>query len=273
MTNDIQFLSFLFYEKHFGPGTAAHYRTALVIPLQTYFNIDIKVPAVTDLLRAMCLQRPREPTSAPAWNLNKVLTFLENLPQPIPLVMLFRKTAFLLMLATGWRVSELHACVRDKDFCYFSRDSTLCIRPHPSFLGKNERTQDRWEHKEIKRLHLQDGSISALCPVTNLKEYLKRTSKFKKGKLFLSPYDKNKEITIHTLSKNICQIILRADPATKAKVHDIRKYASSVSFANTMLVGNLVEAMNWSSPAIFFKFYFTQTEPLNTLVALPGTNQ
>ena len=150
LANVIQFLSFLFYEKHLRSGTVARYRTALVIPLQTYFNIDIKVPAVTDLLRAMSIQRPREPTSAPAWNLNKVLTFLENLPQPISLVMLFRKTAFLLLLATGWRVSELHACVRDKDFCYFTRDSTLCIRPHPSFLCKNEWTQDCWEHKEIK---------------------------------------------------------------------------------------------------------------------------
>ena len=64
-----------------------------------------------------------------------------------------------------------------------------------------------------------------------------------------------------------------ADPETKTKVHDVRKYASSCSFANTMLVGNLVEAMNWSSPATFFKFYFTQTEPLNRPVALPGLNQ
>ena len=273
LANVIQFLSFLFYEKHLKAGTVARYRTALVIPLQAYFNMDIKVPAVNDLLRAMSLQRPRTPTLTPAWSLNKVLSFLESLTQPLSLIMLFRKTAFLLMLATGWRVSELHACVRDQDFCFFTRNSTLCIRPHPSFLGKNEKTQDRWEHKEIRKLHLQDGSISKICPVTSLEEYLKRTSKFKKGKLFLTPNNHQKELTIHTLSKNICQIILMADPETKTKVHDVRKYASSCSFANTMLVGNLVEAMNWSSPATFFKFYFTQTEPLNRPVALPGLNQ
>lgn len=62
-----------------------------------------------------------------------------------------------------------------------------------------------------------------------------------------------------------------ADPVTnrKVKVHDVRKYASSYAFLNTMLVGELVSAMNWSSPVTFFKFYFTQTEPLDRPVSLP----
>ena len=81
------------------------------------------------------------------------------------------------------------------------------------------------------------------------------------------------KLTIHTLSTEICSVILQADPSTEAKVHDVRKYASSASFANNMLVGNLVEAMNWSSPATFFKFYFTQTEPLHRPVTLPGMSQ
>ena len=60
-----------------------------------------------------------------------------------------------------------------------------------------------------------------------------------------------------------------ADPETKTKVHDVRKYASACSYANTMLTGDLVQAMNWSSPVTFFKFYFCQTEPLNRPVTLP----
>ena len=276
VTKVIQFLCFLFYERNLSPSTVAHYRTALVVPLLVYFNIDLKVPALRDLLRAMCLQRPKTPSAAPAWSLNKVLKFLENLPSNISQEMLLRKTAFLLLLATGWRVSELHACVRDHEFCFFNENSVLHIRPHPSFLAKNERSQDRWEHKEIKMLKLQNGSISKICPVSNLKRYLQKTKKFNKGKLFLHPGNHQKTMTIYSLSKYICEVILMADPATKAKVHDVRKYASACSYANNMLTGDLVQAMNWSSPVTFFRFYFCQTEPLETQVVLPmlnGTDQ
>ena len=39
-------------------------------------------------------------------------------------------TAFLVLLATRWRVGELHTCVRDAEFCRFTEDGTLLIRPH-----------------------------------------------------------------------------------------------------------------------------------------------
>ena len=272
VTKVIQFLCFLFYERNLSPSTVSLYRTALVVPLLVYFNIDLKVPALRDLLRAMCLQRPKTPSSAPAWSLNKVLKFLEDLPSNIPQEMLLRKTAFLLLLATGWRISELHACVRDHEFCFFNENSVLHIRPHPSFLAKNERSQDRWDHKEIKMLKLQNGSISKICPVSNLKRYLQKTKKFNKGKLFLHPGNYQKTMTIYSLSKYICEVILMADPETKAKVHDIRKYASACSYANSMLTGDLVQAMNWSSQVAFFRFYFCQTEPLETQVVLPMLN-
>ena len=267
--NVLQFLTSLFYEKHLKPGTIAHYRTALTVPLKTYFNIDLKVPAVADLLRAMWLQRPNKPVSAPAWSLNKVLEFLDNLPTQIDETTLFRKTAFLLLLATGWRVSELHACVRDEEFCRITENSTLHIRPHPSFLAKNENSQKRWIHKEIRELQLQDGSISNICPVTNLKKYLQCSSDSHLGDIFINPYDHQKKLTIHQLSTHICSLILQADPTTKARVHDVRKYAASCALAETMLVGDLVSAINWSSPATFYKFYLTQTKPLTRQVSLP----
>ena len=266
--NVLQFFTYLFYEKHRRPGTVAHYRTALTIPLKMYFQVDLRIPAVADLLRSMNLQRPIIPVTAPDWSLNKVLTFLDNPDNIQSKVMQFRKTAFLLLLATGWRISELHACVRDKEYCKFTKDSTLLIRPHPVFLAKNEQPQQRWTFKEIKVLKLEDGKISNICPATELKKYLQDTSKMTKGSLFLKPNNQEK-MTIHTLSTQICSIILQADPSTKAKVHDVRKYAASCALAETMLVGDLLSAMNWSSPATFMKFYLTQTEPLNRPVTLP----
>ena len=159
-----------------------------------------------------------------------MLKFLDNDTNRSDKVLLLRKTAFLLLQATGWRISELHACVRNSEFCSFINNS-LFLRPHPSFLANNE----RWKHKEIKILKLQDGTISNLCPVTNLRRYLKITQKFKEGDLFLTP--KNKKLTVHGLSTLTCLLILQADPSTKAKVHDIRKYAASYALAETMLKG------------------------------------
>ena len=269
----ISFLTQLFHEKHLSPNTVAHYKSALAVPLQVHFNMDLNTTAFKNLLRAMYLQRPNQPVSAPAWSLDKVLTFMEGLTNPISLEMLLKKTAFLLMLATGWRISELHACVRNQEYCYFTGDGVLHIRPHPSFLAKNECSQRRWDFKEIKPLRLGDGSISRLCPATTTQEYLLRTQKVRSGNLFLTPNNNSKMLTVHKLSYHICQIIRLADPVAKIKVHEVRKYASSCSFVNTMLVGDLTSAMNWSSPATFFKFYFTQIEPLSTPVTLPVSNQ
>ena len=59
--NVLQFFTYLFYEKHRRPGTVAHYRTALTIPLKMYCQIDLRIQAVADLLRSMNLQRPIVP--------------------------------------------------------------------------------------------------------------------------------------------------------------------------------------------------------------------
>ena len=90
-----------------------------------------------------------------------------------------------------------------------------------------------------------------------------------KGELFLN-HDGIQKINVNQLSVQICKLILEADPNTKTRVHDVRKYASSYSLAETMLVGDLVSSIHWSSPTIFFKFYLTPTDPLVLPVSLPG---
>ena len=39
-------------------------------------------------------------------------------------------------------------------------------------------------------------------------------------------------------------------------MHEIRKFASSCSLQQDMLVGDLTEDFNWSSPAVFYKILF-----------------
>ena len=269
-SNVLQFFIQLFYDKHLKSGTITKYRSALAKPL-LHYNIDLKVPAITDLIRGMTLQRPNNPVSAPSWSLNKVLIFLDGLVEPISDIMLLRKTAFLLLLATGWRVSELHACVANEEYCCFTRDFKLKLRPQPSFLAKNECKRKRWVHKVIPSLINEDGTNSNLCPVTMLSKYLQQNS-ITEGPLFRTKSIKKQEMTIHSLGAHICSLIAEADPNTKAAVHDVRKYATSCALAETMLVGDLANEMNWSSPAVFFKYYLTATAPLARPVVLPLSN-
>ena len=217
------------------------------------------------------MKRPNQPAEEPQWNLNKVLKYIdEDLPDQLSDEDLLRKTAFLLLLATGMRISELKACVRSNDFCQFTQNS-LRIRSHPNFVAKNEPLDKRWSFRVVKSLNLPNGDASKLCPVSTLRSYLSRTSRVKDGPLFLSVCKDAKALSVHQLSMEVCRIILKADPQTKAKVHDIRKYASSCALAHTMLTPTeLSETIGWSGPATFFRYYRTAIEPLTRQVSLPG---
>ena len=77
-----------------------------------------------------------------------------------------------------------------------------------------------------------------------LKDYLKTTDKETTGKLFLSPTNHERPLTVQQLSSHIRVLIKMAEPNSKVKVQEVRKYAASYSFAETMIVGDLVSALN-----------------------------
>ena len=270
-TSDVlNFLESLFNKNKLKASTVNHYKTALSKPLLEAYNINIKIPEVKDLIKAMQITRPNTPTEEPQWNLNKVLTYINDMPEPLSDRDLLRKAAFLLLLATGWRISELHACVRSEEYCQFTRKS-LRLRCHPNFMAKNESLSKRWKARDIKPLVLRDGGVSRLCPVSTLSSYLKRSKGKRAGPLFQPVCKEAKPLTVHKLSTEICNLILEADPVAKAKVHDVRKYASSYALAETMVTPEeLTKTIGWNSPATFFKCYMTSTEPLSRRVSLPG---
>ena len=271
LENVLKFFTHLFYDKNLTPGTIAKYRSAIAEPLRLRFNIILENNiAVTKFFRAMRKKRPNAPISTPLWSLNKVLIYIDDMTGHLNVEQLLQKSAFLLLLATGWRISELQACVRDEEFCFINRSSTLLIRPHSSFLAKNESYETRWQHKSINSLQLADGSPSHLCPVRSLQEYLRRTSRVKEGPLYIHP-STQKQMSIYQLSTTICKLIRTAEPSVKATVHDVRKYAASQSLLETMQISDVVEAVNWRSPHTFWKYYMFPTKPLVRTAVLPGS--
>ena len=67
-----------------------------------------------------------------------------------------------------------------------SQRNSLLLRPHPSFLTKNE-LRKRIETREIQTLTGLDGQVSQICPVSAIKEYLDITKESTVGSLFLNP--------------------------------------------------------------------------------------
>ena len=200
------------------------------------------------------------------WSLNRVLSHLDTLDMSIEFNLL-RKSAFLLLLATGWRISELHACVRDQEHCRFTTAQSLVLRPHSSFLAKNGHT-NRLKPKEISILRDAKGNISNICPVTTLRRYLD-LNRDSKNSLFLhTKFDK--ELTVKGLNSAICSIIRDAEPEAKARAHDIRRMAASLSFLKDMNIGDLTEEFNWSSPAVFYKHYFMAVSLPDRPIAIPS---
>ena len=77
-------------------------------------------------------------------------------------------------------------------------------------------------------------------------------------------------ISIFTLSKLVVKLILKGNSQNKVKVHDIRKYASSLSFMDLMDIKDLLHSMHWKSSAAFYRHYMLATTSPNQAVAIPG---
>ena len=267
LNNVLKFFITWFDKKGLMASTVAHYRSALSVPLRIVLKIDILNPAVSDMIKAMALLRPSKPFTAPSWNLQKVLDFLDGLPTRIAYEDTLGRAAFLLLLCTGWRVSELHACVKLSDYCSVSPDGSLRLRPHEIFLAKNELSQVRWPHSTIQPLVINNRT-SKLCPVKNFLDYIKISSPRGEGPLFTSR--EGKPLTIFALSRLVVKLILKGDPETKVKVHDIRKYASSLAFMKMMDIKDLLHSMKWKSSSAFYRHYLFPTSTPCQDIAVPG---
>ena len=77
-------------------------------------------------------------------------------------------------------------------------------------------------------------------------------------------------LTVFRLCGLICRIVLKGDPTAKVKVHDIRKFASSLSLMQLMDVKDLLNAMHWKSSSVFFRHYLTLTSRPTQPIVVPG---
>ena len=165
----LEFLEHLFTVHKIAPTSILGYRCALKEPLRL-FGIDFSHPWFAQLSKSQALERPAVRMPAVSWSLNRVLLHLRTIQEDSSLKLFLAKTLFLVTLATGARVNEVTAFLRDANSLRINADGVLILTHPPDFLAKNEDPLRRRQPAMIAPL----PSEPTLCPVENVKKYLHR---------------------------------------------------------------------------------------------------
>ena len=175
------FLVFLF-DKGLAISTIRVYRSAIASCHKGFQDgSSISGSSVlTNLCRSFFLKRPPVKTLLPAWSLPVVLWALSGAPfEPLhkaSLHCLAIKTAFLVAIASGHRVSTLHALSVEPGHIRWEPAGVRLV-PRPGFIAKNQSPSSQ----SVEIFLPSMSSFSSVeadkvwCPVRALKWYLDRT--------------------------------------------------------------------------------------------------
>jgi integrase len=166
------------------------------------------------------------------------------------------KTAFLMALATGRRVSELHA-LRKTDLVI--TDEKVVFAVAEGFISKTQKPGDTPLVIEM----IANSGNEALCPVKCLKQYLVMTEKLRpdRHQLFVSFCTPHKEISKDTLSRWLASVIrdsykvLHDCLLPHVNAHEIRAVAASM-FVRGNTIDDILSTGLWKSKFCFLNHYF-----------------
>ena len=135
------FFNHLFTDKNLNPRTIAGYRTSIADGLGSAGQMVSQSLDLNRLIASFHRDRPSANRAIPNWDLSLLLLVLTRPPfEPLAkadLKILAFKTVFLLALASGKRLSEIHAWTFDS-FSRKSDWSEVTFSPSTAFIGKNQ---------------------------------------------------------------------------------------------------------------------------------------
>ena len=202
-----------------------------------------------ELCKAFFNVRPPPSVIEPQWCLNKALDFLKTnrfCTDPC-LEDITLKTLFLLALASGRRVSELHSLLRRRGFIVFGEHyNWVRLHPNPQFLAKNETASFRRGPLLINAFKNTQGEHHPLCPVMCLKQYLRVSRHVRSASLFVNPRTLV-PCTKARISQLIRRIVKWSQPGVYARAHDLRKFATVQAFFDHMSLAQIRSSGFWQS--------------------------
>ena len=260
------FLVFLF-DKGLAISTIRGYRSAIA-SCHRGFQDESSISEssiLSSLCRSFVLKRPPVKTLLPAWSLPVVLKALSEAPfEPLhkaSLHCLAIKTAFLVAIASGHRVSTIHALSIEPGHIRWEPAGVRLI-PRPDFIAKNQSPSSQPVEIFLPTMS-SSPSVEAdkvWCPVRALKWYLDRTkTKRSSSSLFFSSIEPFKAIYKPLISRWLVECISMAGPEAlvsgRIRAHDTRSVSSSWALFNGASLKDIQQAAYWSSPNTFISCY------------------
>ena len=277
------FLAFAHHDLNLQYRTVTTYRSALRHPLLITCGVDINTLQSDLLLRGIFLARP--PLKArpmPSWSLNQVLSFLDGpLFEPLETaepLRLLQKALFLLMLATGRRISKVSSLSRQ----FQNRGDHLVLHCVPGFLPKHHTPRFMPSPPYLWRFLKNSSTPVNHCPVRALLIYVQRSNRWLVGRppnlltMWHLPRTKRplSQVLLTKCFKRLVMDSIFYNDLSCSHVqitpHQVRKFAASYSREADQDEETVRVAMGFSSVSILRKNYQASVPPLRFPCVLPG---
>ena len=256
------------YDKGKSLSTLRGYRSAIAaihIGFEDGSSVS-SAPRLSALLRSLSLKRPNFRPLVPSWSLPKVLEALAKPPfEPLHSASLLDttiKTCFLLAVASGQRVSSLHALSIARGHIRWENGGVRLI-PNAKFIAKNQ-SETSGPVEIFLRPLTKFSSIredKVWCPVRALKWYLDKVKNLRKSdQLFVITKAPFSPASKSTLSRWIVAAIKAAGSNarvsdTNLRAHDTRSISSSWALFQGVSVEEICRAAYWRSQNSFTTYY------------------
>ena len=220
---------------------------------------------LTRLFQSFFLKRPPSKTLLPAWSLPAVLKVLASAPfEPLhkaSLRLLSLKTAFLVAIASGHRVSSLRALCVDPGHLRWEA-SGVCLIPRMGFIDKNQSLKSGPVEIFLPAISTLSSveEDKVWCPVRALKWYVDRTKSIRaSSSLFVATIAPHKEVATSTLARWLVECIKMAGTEAiltdRVRAHDTRSVSSLWALFNGACLKDIQQAAFWLNPNSFISCY------------------
>ena len=214
-------------------------------------------PLVSRLLKGAFHQRPPQPRYTQTWDVGLVTGYIKSKGEnkDIPLQDLTHKLAMLMALTRPSRSADLAKL--NLDHRSYSVEGVTFI---PTELAKQSR-QQKHGTEFFFPCYPED---ERLCPVLALREYEARTAPTRgsHSMLFLSINKPHKPVSSSTIARWLKTLLNKAGVDTEIfKAHSVRSASTSAAATSGITTGDILKAADWSSEAVFQKFYH---KPINS---------
>jgi len=183
------------------------------------------------------------------WNVKKVLDYLKTRSpaRRLSVMELTMKTVILILLVIGQRNQSVHLVdVRNVDIKY----DRITLR----WGDKLKVTRPGFHQGEVIMKAYKDKRI---CPVWYMKEYLKRTNKYRtKNNLFLITQKPYGPATQSTIARWVRRVLVEAGINMSIFTpHSVRSAATSAMKKARVPLSTILATAGWSSEKTFAKYY------------------